>query len=106
MSIQETIDGALQPHDLLFIGGPEDLRSDAALPAWALHERLSVAPVVMRREVISERGVVPVGLRGRARSERFAAYVPRERIHRRVTPEALAETRASRGRTEWAAGAS
>jgi phosphoribosyl-dephospho-CoA transferase len=41
--------------------------------------------------------MAPVGLRGRARSERFAAYVARECIRRRVTPEALAQARAWRG---------
>jgi phosphoribosyl-dephospho-CoA transferase len=49
--------------------------------------------VVVRREAVSEQDVVPVGLRGRARSERFAAHVARERVRLSVTPEALAEGR-------------
>lgn len=96
----EAIDGLPRPHDLLWTREPEDVRSTADWPAWASREWLSIAPVVVRREEISEHGEIPVGLRGRTRSERFAAYVPRGRIYRCVTPEALAQTRAWRGRTE------
>ncbi|MBC8750487.1 MULTISPECIES: malonate decarboxylase holo-ACP synthase [Paraburkholderia] len=87
MSIAEE---ALRPHDLLWIGAPQDICSTSEVPAWASREWLSIAPVVVRREAVDEHGIVPVGLRGRTRSERFAAYVARERVTRRVTPEALA----------------
>lgn len=83
----------IRPHDLLWIGTPHDIRSISGVPAWASPEWLSVAPVVVRREAVSEHGLVPVGIRGRARSERFAAFVARKRIARRVTPEALARAR-------------
>jgi len=86
----------LRPHDLLWIREREDLRSTSEVPGWASREWLSHAPVVMRREAVGEQGVVPVGLRGRARSERFAAHVARERIRLSVTPEALAKGRAWR----------
>jgi phosphoribosyl-dephospho-CoA transferase len=89
-----TFDEPLRPHDLLWVSGPDDIRSIAEVPSWASREWLLQAPVVVRREAVSEVAVVPVGLRGRARSERFAAYVSHERIVRRVTPEALAEGRA------------
>jgi phosphoribosyl-dephospho-CoA transferase len=89
-----TFDEPLRPHDLLWASGPDDIRSIAKVPSWASREWLLQAPVVVRREAVSEAGVVPVGLRGRARNERFAAYVSHEHIVRRVTPEALAEGRA------------
>lgn len=85
MSINEDV---IRAHDLLWIATPI---SD--VPAWASPEWLSIAPVVVRREAVAEHGVVPVGIRGRTRGERFAAFVARERIVRRVTPEALARAR-------------
>jgi phosphoribosyl-dephospho-CoA transferase len=97
-----TFDEPLRPHDLLWVREPGDLRSAAEVPAWASREWLSQAPVVVRREAVAEPGVVPVGLRGRARNERFAAYVDRARVVRRVMPEALAESRAWRTNTALA----
>ncbi|WP_250478451.1 MULTISPECIES: malonate decarboxylase holo-ACP synthase [unclassified Caballeronia] len=90
MSITEEI---IRPHDLLWIATPQDIRPISDVPAWASPEWLSVAPVVVRREAVAEHGLVPVGIRGRTRGERFAAFVARERIVRRVTPEALARGR-------------
>jgi phosphoribosyl-dephospho-CoA transferase len=90
VSITEEI---IRPHDLLWIATPQDIRPISDVPAWASPEWLSVAPVVVRREAVAEHGLVPVGIRGRTRGERFAAFVARERIVRRVTPEALARGR-------------
>jgi phosphoribosyl-dephospho-CoA transferase len=98
----EALEGPLRPHDLLWIGAPEDLRSTDGLPAWASQAWLSIAPVVVRRDAPGEHGAVPVGLRGRTRSERFATFVARERIRRRMTPEALAQTQAWLGHPELA----
>ncbi|MBP0588422.1 malonate decarboxylase holo-ACP synthase [Paraburkholderia sp. LEh10] len=85
-----------RPHDLLWIGDGHDLRSTSPVPAWATRTWLTLAPVVVRRETVVDDGMVPVGLRGSDRSERFAGYVPRERVRRRVTPESLAQARAWR----------
>jgi len=90
VSIYEEV---IRPHDLLWIATPQDIRPISDVPAWASPEWLSVAPVVVRREAVAEHGLVPVGIRGRTRGERFAAFVARERIVRRVTPEALARGR-------------
>ncbi|MFM0336933.1 malonate decarboxylase holo-ACP synthase [Paraburkholderia fungorum] len=99
----ETIGGLVRPHDLLWIGGPDDLHATAEVPAWASREWLVLAPVVVRREAITAHGKVPVGLRGRTRSERFAAYVARGSIRRHITPEALAQARAWRASTALSA---
>lgn len=93
-----TVDEVIRPHDLLWIAAPQDIRAQAALPAWASREWLASAPAVVRREAVGAHDIVPVGLRGRTRSERFGAFVARDRITRRVTPEALAQARA------WHAG--
>ena len=87
------VDEDIRPHDLLWIAAPHDIRTESALPAWASPEWLSVAPAVVRREAVGAHDIVPVGLRGRTRSERFAGFVAHERIARRVTPEALARAR-------------
>src|SRR5437879_146620 len=79
-----------RPHDLLWIRGRDDLISEAALPAWASNDWLARAPVVVRREWTREHALVPVGLRGRTRGERHAAYLHADRVQRRVTPETLA----------------
>ena len=85
-------DEQFNPHDLLWVREPADVRSiSEEVPAWASRAWLSVAPVVVRRAAVGEGGLVPVGLRGHARHERFAACVAREHIARRVTPEALAQ---------------
>jgi phosphoribosyl-dephospho-CoA transferase len=47
------------------------------------------APVVVRRET-TVAGQVPVGLRGKARSQRSKGYVPRAAVQRCVSPEMLA----------------
>jgi phosphoribosyl-dephospho-CoA transferase len=66
------------------------LISLTGLPLWASDEWQSKAPVVVRRERKPEPSLVPVGLRGRTRGERHAAYLHRDRILRCVTPESLA----------------
>ena len=80
------------PHDLLWIRHIEDLVSPTALPAWASGR--ATTPVVVRRERSEDPSLIPVGLRGRIRSERHAAYLRRDRVLLRVVPELLAQTRA------------
>lgn len=77
-------------HDLLWVA-PDAIRLDGPWPAWADAAWLRSAPVVVRREAV-DGGLVPVGLRGAARSERARAYVPAGAVTRRVAPEALAAT--------------
>lgn len=85
-------------HTLLRIEGAAVLTADADLPAWVC-ESLERAPwVVVRRAVAgceaSRRGdLVPVGIRGDSRQQRFAAWVPEEAIRDQVTPQLLASRR-------------
>lgn len=76
------------PHDLLWVA-PGAIQLDGPWPAWADAAWLRRAPVVVRREAVAG-GLVPVGLRGAARSERAKAYVQAGAVMRRVAPEALA----------------
>jgi phosphoribosyl-dephospho-CoA transferase len=80
------------PHDLLWIRQLQDLVSETPLPAWAWGQ--AATPVVVRRERTADSSLIPVGLRGRTRSERHAAYLPRGRVLLRLVPEQLAQTRA------------
>jgi phosphoribosyl-dephospho-CoA transferase len=97
MRTARTTGATLRAHDLLWIGEPHELRSNSTMPAWASREWLKLAPMVVRRETVADERWVPVGLRGRDRSERFGAYAARERVERRITPEALAQSRVWRG---------
>jgi phosphoribosyl-dephospho-CoA transferase len=77
-----------RPHDLLW--APADsLQLADGLSDWADAEWTRSAPVVVRRET-TVAGLVPVGLRGKARSQRSKGYVPLVAVQRCVTPEMLA----------------
>ena len=77
---------AWRAHDLLWLDGLPD---GASLPAWADSVWLQAAPLVVRRASTAP-GRIPVGLRGRSRSERHAFEVDASAVVRRVTPEMLA----------------
>ena len=79
-----------RPHDLVWPRERLDLISSTELPRWASDEWQSQVPVVVRRERAPEPSLVPVGLRGRTRGERHAAYLHRDRMLGCVTPESLA----------------
>ncbi|WP_187394944.1 malonate decarboxylase holo-ACP synthase [Pigmentiphaga aceris] len=98
---------SVRAHDLLWLGLPGALQTapeaagesgHAALldrapwltPAW-----LADAPVVVRRAA-GPAGWLPVGLRGRLRAERCAAWLPARTVRRCVTPEHIARSQAWR----------
>lgn len=82
----------LRAHDLLWVSEMPMAVDGAPLPAWAVAVCRQGAPVVVRRAPRGADGAIPVGLRGRGRSERCAATVAAGTITRVVTPEALAAT--------------
>lgn len=74
-------------HDLLW--GPLALPADA--PRWAFEVLQDpLAPVVVRRAP-APTGYVAVGIRGRAREQRFGTLMALQAVQRRVTPEQLAQ---------------
>lgn len=77
---------AVLPHDLLW-GMPLSALPDDA-PRWAVEGVLACRPVVVRRQNVAA-GQVAVGLRGRAREQRYAAIMSSADITRRVSPEQL-----------------
>jgi phosphoribosyl-dephospho-CoA transferase len=76
----------VSPHDLLRIKSVDDLSQ--LPPAWVYTSLKRSCWVVVRRSFPRE-GMVPVGVRGTSRDQRFAAYLSREAILERVTPEEL-----------------
>jgi phosphoribosyl-dephospho-CoA transferase len=58
------------------------------MPRWA-RETLLETPVVVVRRAPCDGLRIPVGVRGRNRSERYAAMVPHVSVSKRMTPECL-----------------
>jgi phosphoribosyl-dephospho-CoA transferase len=75
-------------HDLIRPFEPIALKADAPAPSW-LGPALERAPwVVVRRGPVRD-GMIPVGARGSARHQRFAAFLPVAEIAQRLSPEDL-----------------
>jgi phosphoribosyl-dephospho-CoA transferase len=77
------------PHDLLCLSDPRDLVCRVPPPAW-LHEALLRAPWVVVRRAPFENELIPVGVRGKNRSERFGAFAYAGTVVQCVSPEDLA----------------
>ena len=80
-------------HDLLWGMTPAQLPADA--PQWAIDSLAAGQPVVVRR-ALSEDGFVAVGVRGRLREQRLAAFMAIDSIACRVSPEALCQVESAR----------
>jgi len=75
-------------HDLIRPLEPIALTADGPAPSW-LGPALERAPwVVIRRGPVWD-GMVPVGVRGSARHQRFAAFLPVAEVAQRRSPEDL-----------------
>jgi len=77
------------PHDLIQLD-PKDVISFTAKPEW-LHRSLETAPFVVVRRAPIMGDLVPIGIRGDKRNQRFAAFIPFDKIILQITPEQLAE---------------
>lgn len=82
----------LNPHDLLELKSVKDLISHSPLPEW-VEPSITRAPFVVVRRSRASEGFVAVGVRGRARNERYAAFMPVDHLLKRITPEQLAQER-------------
>lgn len=78
----------VMPHDLLWTDAVDGLVFRELPPAWVGEQWHCGLPVVVRRDADAG-GLVPVGIRGRMRSERAAAWLLPARVQRVVTPEML-----------------
>jgi phosphoribosyl-dephospho-CoA transferase len=85
----------LIPHDLLRLRDPRDLVYRAPPPSWS-DEALSQVPWVVVRRAPFENELIPVGIRGKNRSERFAAFAHAATVVECVSPEDLVSCQAWR----------
>lgn len=75
-------------HDLLQIRSEHDLIYNTPKPDWVA-ESIKRAPFVVVRRVHAENGLIPVGIRGKNRNERFAAFVRINNIVNIITPKQI-----------------
>ena len=82
----------LTTHDLIRLREPIALIMDAAVPAWVEPALVRAPWVVVRRGHVRD-DMIPVGVRGPARHERFAAVLVVAEITDRLAPEELTDPR-------------
>jgi phosphoribosyl-dephospho-CoA transferase len=90
-------DPAPAVHALLRISDPDALMWEAQRPQWT-SAALRRAPWVVVRRVAPSPGAWPVGVRGRLRSQRAAAWLPQGAVDQCITPRMLAAGRLWRRR--------
>ena len=92
----------MRPHDLLHLADGTGLSHEESVPAWMPTSLARAACVVVRR-AHAPAGLIPVGVRGRTRAERFAALLALDAVAARVTPEDLVCARGWRNmvRARW-----
>jgi phosphoribosyl-dephospho-CoA transferase len=92
----------VRPHDLLRLADGAGLSHEESVPAWIPTSLTRAACVVVRR-AHAPAGLIPVGVRGRTRAERFAALLALDAVAARVTPEDLVCARGWRNmvRARW-----
>ena len=78
-------------HDLLRLSCLELEQADAVKPEW-LDAVLKACPWVVVRRAVSHGKQVPVGVRGKERAQRWAAFVNPEQIAQIVSPNQLRES--------------
>jgi phosphoribosyl-dephospho-CoA transferase len=79
----------LNPHDLLKIRDGRDLAGSIVQPDWVIAALRKAPFVVVRRSAFINQ-LVPVGVRGEMRNQRFASFLCLHHIVERIIPEELA----------------
>ena len=77
-------------HDLLWLK-PGTLSGKRGLPEWIAAFWTDDMPVVVRRDFSAD-GLIPVGIRGRKRSERAATWINRQDVVRKLSPEDIIDS--------------
>jgi phosphoribosyl-dephospho-CoA transferase len=80
--------GPASTHDLIRLRHPIMLTAEGPAPSW-VESALRRAPWVVVRRGHVRKGLMPVGVRGKARHERFAALLEPAEIADRLSPEDL-----------------
>jgi phosphoribosyl-dephospho-CoA transferase len=79
-------------HDLIRLREPFALQADAPIPTWVELALTRTPWVTVRRGYIRE-GMMPVGVRGSARQQRFGTFLAIGEIADKLTPEDLTKSR-------------
>lgn len=87
-------------HELIRVREPMALKSDSPAPDWVGPALRRTPWVVVRRGYVRD-GLIPVGVRGRARHERFAASLAIAEIANRLSPEEMARSKYAIESTRW-----
>lgn len=80
------------PHDMLWADGFAALISDMPLPSWVNEQWDATLPVIVRRDH-SDKGLIPVGIRGKEKNQRAPAWISPENVSKRLSPESLVMNR-------------
>jgi phosphoribosyl-dephospho-CoA transferase len=83
---------SLQTHSLLRIEEARAVCGETAVPEWVA-EQLTRAPWVVVRRAHRRGGLVPVGVRGDTRAQRFAGWLQPGSVRACATPQQLAARR-------------
>jgi phosphoribosyl-dephospho-CoA transferase len=78
----------VRTHDLVRLRAPSSFTADTPVPPWVQASLRRIPWVVVRRGRIGE-GLIPVGVRGATRTERFAGFVSLNDVAARQSPEDL-----------------
>jgi phosphoribosyl-dephospho-CoA transferase len=79
---------APRPHDLLRLLGAAAPSLPVDAPVWT-RDALLAAPWVVVRRCTAPAGLIPVGIRGTTRYQRYPWLVTPDQVHHTVTPEDL-----------------
>ncbi|MGQ7277389.1 malonate decarboxylase holo-ACP synthase [Brevibacillus thermoruber] len=83
----------VKPHDLLRVTDITRLVTRPTEPEW-VNEALTLAPFVVVRRAPIENGKIPVGIRGKSRTQRIAAFLERNAVALHVAPEQFVSQKA------------
>lgn len=78
------------PHDLVQVRSLEELKSFSNFPEWAKQACLT-APFHVVRRAPQRDNLIPIGIRGNERSERFGTYIPQQFIETVISPKNIVE---------------
>jgi phosphoribosyl-dephospho-CoA transferase len=90
--MSSTMIGRLQPHDLVRIDCSRmgDILTPEDPAAWpSIRACLRPTPFAVVRRAVTQRGMLPIGVRGEQRSQRFAAWLHPRGICQTIAPEML-----------------
>ncbi len=95
-------DTPVSTHDLIRLREPIALTADTPVPLWVQRALRRTPWVVVRRGHVRD-GMMPVGVRGMNREQRFAAFLAVSEVAARLSPEDLAASPLVIGRERVAA---